>query len=44
MSEYTADKLAENSDDEKRIEKVEKAAERKVTKKKRVTQPVSVRQ
>lgn len=39
MPEYTADELAENSDDEKRTEKAKKAAERKVTKK-RVAQPV----
>ena len=29
VTEYTADELADNSDDEKRLEKAEKAAERK---------------
>ena len=32
VEEYTADDLAENSEDEKRIEKAERAAERKASK------------
>ena len=35
VAEYTADELADDSDDEKKIEKVEKAAERKAAKRKR---------
>ena len=35
MTEYTADELADGSDDEKRLEKAEKAAERKALKRKR---------
>ncbi len=35
VAEYTADELAEDSDDEKRLEKAEKAAERKALKKKK---------
>ena len=35
VAEYTADELAEDSEDEKRIEKAEKAAERKAVKRKR---------
>ena len=34
-SEYTADELAENSEDEKRLEKAEKAAERKAVKRRK---------
>ena len=37
VAEYTADELADNSDDEKRIEKAEKTAERKAAKRKRAT-------
>ena len=35
VNEYTADELAENSDDEKRMEKAEKAAERKAARKRK---------
>ena len=35
VTEYTADELADGSDDEKRLEKAEKAAERKALKRKR---------
>ena len=35
VAEYTADELAEDSDDEKRLEKAEKAAERKAAKRKK---------
>ena len=35
VDEYTADELAEDSDDEKRSNKAEKAAEKKVAKKKK---------
>ena len=35
VSEYQADELAENSDDEKRIQKAEKAAEKKLNKRKK---------
>jgi hypothetical protein len=35
VAEYTTDKLAEDSDDEKRIEKAEKAAELKATKRRK---------
>ena len=35
VSEYTADELAADSDDEKRLEKAEKAAERKASKRKK---------
>ena len=35
VAEYTADELADGSDDEKRLEKAEKAAERKALKRKR---------
>ena len=35
VAEYTADELAEDSEDEKRLEKAEKAAERKALKRKR---------
>ena len=35
VNEYTADELADNSDDEKRMEKAEKAAERKAARKRK---------
>ena len=40
VAEYTADELAYNSDDEKKIEKAEKAAERKAAKRKKAAQKV----
>ena len=40
VAEYTADELADNSDDEKKIEKSEKAAERKAAKRKKAAQKV----
>ena len=44
VTEYTADELAEDSDDEKRLEKAERSAERKVAKrKKKRVEPSSVR-
>ena len=45
VQEYTADELADDSDDEKRLEKAEKAAERKAgLRKRKRSQPVSTRQ
>ena len=41
VAEYTADKLAEDSDDEKWLDKAEKAAERKAGKKKKWVEPPS---
>ena len=39
VTEYTADELADNSEDEKRIEKAEKAAEKKSVKRRKVATP-----
>ena len=45
VSEYTADELADNSDDEKRLEKAERSAERKLAKrKKKRAEPAQVKQ
>ena len=39
VEEYTADELADDSDDEKRLEKAEKAAERKIAKRRKRADP-----
>ena len=44
VAEYTADELADDSDDEKKIEKAEKAAERKAAKRKRALKVPAAKQ
>ena len=44
VTEYTADELADDSDDEKRLEKAEKAAEKKaVLRKRKRPQPTAAK-